>query len=67
MVETELAPKLATNTVLPSGVSARPWGFVPVGMSVPTFVLVATSIVEIVLSSALAADPKPVVNRTTST
>jgi hypothetical protein len=48
MVDTASLSKLATKAVLASGVKATPLANEPVGMSVGSFVLVFTSIVDTV-------------------
>src|SRR6266536_566290 len=49
IVDTESPPKLVTKAVLPSGVTATPFGCAPTVMSVGFFALVFTSMVETVL------------------
>src|SRR5262249_6860658 len=48
IVDTAPVPKLATNAVLPSGVTATPKGWAGTAMSVGGLVLVLTSIVDTV-------------------
>jgi hypothetical protein len=48
IVDTVPPPKLVTKAVLPLGVTATPKGSVPTAMSVASFVLVWTSIVDTV-------------------